>query len=235
MDDRIQRRFDELADNAESIASTRREKTTHVPGSEPFVRGTRGTPDRTFTNTFVDPILVVQWQTSVSSLFSRVFANHDPTFQRFADACKANLNSALSFDIQRSIFRAAKEDFEGGYLFDIQNLVHSDVFIDELEQAKHFLDKGFKVPAAVIAGTVLETTLRRMCDTHSGLTPSDNINAMNNDLYTANVYGKASNKQVGSWGDIRNDAAHGRPDEFDPKQVSQMIDGVRDFVAKHIK
>ena len=130
------------------------------------------------------------------SLFARVFGEDDPTFSGFDQACKGMLDCAHLFDLRFAVFKAAKEDFEGGYLFDVQNLVHSDVFADELEQAKHFLDKGFKVPAAVIAGTVLETTLRRICDFHTALTPSDNINSMNTDLYTTNVYGKATNRSV---------------------------------------
>ncbi|WP_145294435.1 DUF4145 domain-containing protein [Crateriforma conspicua] len=191
-----------------------------------------GSSDRKFE--VLDCSLLTEWHASVLSLIDRILGESHPTRESFRSAYSPNTQSHQDFRRLESLFRSAKNDFEGGYLFDVANLVHADVFADELEQAKHFLDNNFKVAAAVIAGTVLETTLRRMCDTHPELSPSDNINGMNTDLYTGGVYGKAVNKQVGSWGDIRNDAAHGRPDEFDHQQVNQMITGIRDFVAKHM-
>lgn len=90
---------------------------------------------------------------------------------------------------------------------------------------------GHKVPAAVIAGTVLETTLRKLCKRHPNLTPSDNINNMNDELAREAVYNSLQKKQVTAWAGIRNSAAHGRPEEFQPGDVDRMITGIRDFIA----
>jgi hypothetical protein len=57
---------------------------------------------------------------------------------------------------------------------------------------------------------------------------------MNDDLVGQNVYNAAVHKQVGAWAHIRNSAAHGKPEEFEPSQVNLMIDGVRDFLARHM-
>jgi hypothetical protein len=134
----------------------------------------------------------------------------------------------------KAIFLSAKSDFEGGYLFDVRNLVHASVFTDELDQAKHFLDAGYKVPAAVIAGTVLETTLRELCAQNS-VSASDKLNSMNDELAKASVYNASRKSQIKAWADIRNNAAHGKPDQFEPSEVSRMIDGIRDFVTTHLK
>mgnify|MGYP003114624233 CR=1 FL=1 len=217
--ERIQRRFNELSELSVRVDETARVyKGEYSSGME-----------------VVDSVLLIEWSTSVISLLTGVFGPSHPTTKRFSEMPPSYYADAKSgFDNLNAIFKSAKSDYEGGYLFDVANLVHSDVFTDELEQAKHFLDKNYRVAAAVIAGTVLESTLRRMCTVHTSL-ESENINAMNTELYKNEIYGRAVQKQVASWGDIRNAAAHGRPDEFDNAQVSRMIDGIRDFVAKHMR
>ncbi len=217
--ERIQRRFNELSE-----LSTKIDETARVHHGE-----------SSSTMEVVDSVLLMEWSTSVTSLLTVVFGPNHPTTKRFSEMPTRYYSDDKSgFDDLNAVFKSAKSDYEGGYLFDVANLVHSDVFTDELEQAKHFLDQGFKVASAVISGTVLESTLRRMCKVHTGLAQSNNINAMNTELYKSEVYGRAVQKQVASWGDIRNDAAHGRPEQFDNMQVSRMIDGIRDFVAKYM-
>ena len=59
---------------------------------------------------------------------------------------------------------------------------------------------------------------------------ADTINA---DLKKAGAYGKNEQKQVTAWLGIRNSAAHAKYDEFEDAQVSLMISGLRDFIAKY--
>ncbi|QDU58866.1 DUF4145 domain-containing protein [Aeoliella mucimassa] len=113
-------------------------------------------------------------------------------------------------------------------------LVHAEVFSDELEQADHFLASGYKTPAAVTAGVVLETTLRKLCEQTDNVEASEKLNKMNDDLAKANVYNKMRADQVRAWAKIRNSAAHGHPGEFEDGDVKLMIQGVRDFVANQL-
>ena len=64
----------------------------------------------------------------------------------------------------KGILAAAKEDYIGGLLDDQKTLVCAEVFTDFLQQADYLLREGYKDPAAVIAGAVLEDGLRRLCD-----------------------------------------------------------------------
>ena len=50
------------------------------------------------------------------------------------------------------ILEALKIDYEAGHLHTLQELVHADLFGDFLEMSDHLLERGFKDPAAVIAG-----------------------------------------------------------------------------------
>ena len=131
-----------------------------------------------------------------------------------------------------AVLTAAKEDYEGGYLNTIRNLIHAEVFDTELEQAEELLVARYHAAAAVVAGVVLETTLRQMCeDNHLDLGKLDKMNA---DLAKAGVFNKLVQKQITAWADIRNNAAHGKTDQFTRDDVSAMIRDVRRFVADRL-
>jgi hypothetical protein len=133
---------------------------------------------------------------------------------------------------QHFILLAAKEDYEGGYLHKIRNLIQADVFDNELEQADELLASGYKTPAAVIAGIVLETSLRQVCQDH-GLA-AGKLDKMNADLAKVGVYNKLVQKQITTLADIRNNAAHGHCDQFDEGDVTNMIRDIRSLLAGHL-
>jgi len=194
------------------------------------------------TRISIDSELFYRWRTSVESLLFQVFGTLHPTYIRFAEDARKPSRGNLNLDFMyfRSLFLSAKDDFEGGYLFNLRNLVHADVFANELEQAEYFLNEGYKVPAAVVAGTVLESTLRELCASHGvvildnnqqDVTRTAKLDRMNSELTKANVYNGTRQKQITAWAAIRNNAAHGKPDDFEDAQVRDMISGINDFVA----
>jgi hypothetical protein len=67
----------------------------------------------------------------------------------------------IEFRLQ-GVLRALRADYEAGRLQSFQELVHADLFSDFLEMAEYFLQEGYKDPAAVIAGGVLEQHLRKL-------------------------------------------------------------------------
>lgn len=236
--ERIQRRFDELhavAKEIEENSSIERVRTPERPG---YIRGSRikAAHETTYK---IDWQKVIQWSTSVQSLFDRLFEPGSPTIESFDAAAKADrVNSVNRFRNMYAVFCSAKEDYEGGYLFELRSLVNAAVFDDELEQASYFLKEGYMIPAAVIAGTVLESTLRELCEQTDGVDLTRaTINPMNDALAKASVYNKTKQSQILSWGQIRNSAAHGNKDELNKLEtgdIERMIDGIRDFVATHM-
>jgi len=112
------------------------------------------------------------------------------------------------------------------------------VFADFLEMAAELLDKKFKDAAAVIVGSVLEEHLRKLAlaanipvtDSDDRPLKADTINA---DLRKADVYNKLEQKSVTAWLDLRNNAAHGRYDEYDLGQVVLLLADVRAFMIRH--
>ncbi len=75
---------------------------------------------------------------------------------------KRYMGSALEY--LAGILYALRADYDDGLLIDLTELVHADLFDDFLDRAAHLLESGYKDPAAVLAGSVLEEHLRKLAD-----------------------------------------------------------------------
>ena len=106
--------------------------------------------------------------------------------------------------------------------------------------ASYLLSEGYKDPAAVMIGSVLEEHLRQLCTRNSittfnlkdGRQIPKKADTMNNELAAAGVYGKLEQKNVVAWLDLRNKAAHGLYGDFRKEQVHIMEMGVTDFISR---
>lgn len=125
------------------------------------------------------------------------------------------------------IFSAARSDFEGGFIFEIKEMVRAEIFDDELEQAEELLKNNFILPAAIVAGIVLETNLRFLCEKNE--IPVGKLDKMNSDLAAKSVYSKNTQKQITAIAGIRNSAAHGVKDDLTLDRVGLMINEVRNI------
>lgn len=141
-------------------------------------------------------------------------------------------------DPYAGLLRALRADYAAGYLQPIIELIHADLFSDFLEMADHLIEQGYKDPAAVIAGSVLEEHLRKLCD-KNGIdvkkpdgTPKK-ADTLNSELAGANVYSKLDQKNVTAWLDLRNKAAHGKYGEYTKDQVALLIQSTRDFITRN--
>ncbi|MGH9878106.1 MAG: hypothetical protein ACRD5H_10745 [Nitrososphaerales archaeon] len=144
---------------------------------------------------------------------------------------------ARRIDPYVGILKALRVDYDVGYLQSVTELIHADLFADFLEMADHLLDQGYKDPAAVITGSVLEEHLRKLCDKNSIIVSQGGkpkkADTLNAELAGANVYSKLDQKNVTAWLDLRNKAAHGKYSEYTKDQVALLIQSVRDFITRN--
>lgn len=136
-----------------------------------------------------------------------------------------------------AILAAMKADYAAGYAQTISELIHADLFGDFLEMAQHLSSEGYKDPAAVLAGSVLQEHLRKLC-VKNGLPVTDaakpiKADRLNSDLKAAGVYSGLDHKNVIAWLDLRNKAAHGQYEDYTKPQVDLMISGIRDFLTRN--
>ncbi|MFA6213257.1 MAG: hypothetical protein WCT03_03890 [Candidatus Obscuribacterales bacterium] len=140
----------------------------------------------------------------------------------------------------QKLLQTVREDFQAGYLHSVKELINAEVFSDFIEMAEYLLKDGYKDPAAVLGGAVLEQHLRKLCDKHEvSLTTQDNsggtrqkqASALNDELAKAGVYTKVQHKLVTSWQGIRNEAAHGNFSAYKLEEVRLMLSGITAFIA----
>lgn len=182
----------------------------------------------------LEPEALLNWGTKVKSLLERMGVEAASHLREFTDAQRSRGVDSTSNRMKRmrAVFLAAKEDFEGGYLVSFRNLVQAEVFGSELEQASELLCAGYASAAAVIAGVVLETTIRNLCTDHG--IAHGKLDKMNADLAKAGAYNSIQQKRITAMAGIRNAAAHGDVEKFNPGDVKGMIDDVERFLAANL-
>ncbi len=186
------------------------------------------------------------WTNRTGEFINRLYdENSQPviTFNQFRERMRmTNLHSSSYKTVVEVIgaLESIKYELQNGLLSDIQKLLQADIFSDFLEMGEHLLKEGYKDAAAVIIGSVLEDTLRKVAESNGILTINANgkpltIDPLNSELAKAGVYNKLIQKQITSWADLRNSAAHGHYDNYDYKQVEMMLLFVQSFCSDHLK
>jgi len=169
------------------------------------------------------------------------YAPAGSAYEEEAQAVDSSSRSNLEWRAKElgAIVHALRDDYEGGSLLSIQELVHADLFDDFLGMAGELSSKGFVGPAAVVAGTVLEEHLRKLAS-RSGLSVTKDdqrfksVEGLGVELRKAGVLSEVQRKSVSAWYAQRNEAAHGPTDDLNQGDVDRMIDGVRDFIARSL-
>jgi hypothetical protein len=184
------------------------------------------------------------WVTRSGEMIKRLY----PTDSQHLESYKACL-AQYKFDIMHSnyyqhlsimtgLLRGVHHELEKGLLSDIKQLLQADIFADFLEMAEHLLKENYKDASAVIIGSVLEDTLRKLADANGVATSKSGkyltIDPLNVALAKAGVYNRLVQKQITSWADLRNKAAHGHYDDYDRNQVEMMLLFTQDFCFRYL-
>lgn len=216
---KLSARYDQLADEIVQIEATKTAKRSEFSGNN---------YDQ------VDEAMFDEWKVKAKSLIVKTCGSDSEHMKAFIAAEKGRSFDDNYRQLKRTkpIFLAAKDDFQGGFLLSIKTLVQAELFDSELEQALELLSSGYKGPAAVVAGVVLETTLKDLC-TQNGI-PHAKLDSMNSELTKAGVYDKLQQKKITALAHIRNSAAHGNWDSFNKEDVQEMIHYVGKFLSHHL-
>jgi len=138
------------------------------------------------------------------------------------------------------ILKGIQSDIRTGMVDDFRALAQAEIFADFLEMSEHLLDTGYKDAAAVLLGAVLEDSLRKLAVRTNISTTQPNgrpltIDPLNVALARDGVYSPLIQKQIMSWANLRNDAAHGNFAKYDSEQVRQMLLFLQKFCSDHLK
>lgn len=182
----------------------------------------------------VDGNALLNWQIKVKTLLISTCGEASHHLRSFDAARHVPMGANYeALKRLRAVFLAAKDDFEGGYLNTVRNLIHAEIFENELDQAAELLSAGYLSAAAVVAGVVLETHIRNLC-TDNGLSHAK-LDKMNADLAKAGVYSSIQQKRITAMAGIRNAAAHGAPVKLVAGDIRGMIDDVERFLTSNLQ
>ncbi len=183
----------------------------------------------------------IEWQMKSKNILSITCGEESHYLSQFKTNLKAGMADTNKSILNRviPILRAAEDDLKNGFLITIKQLVQSEVFDSELDQAKHFFDSGYLVAAAVTAGVVLETSIKELCK-NNGIdiylpdsTKSKKLDVLNAALKNADVYNILQQKKITALADVRNNAAHGNVDQFSKEDVIDMIRDIERFLLTY--
>ncbi len=163
------------------------------------------------------------WATSVQNLFRATFWETSPQWLNFKtayDDCRGSEHEVAALN---SLFLAAKEDFEGGYVFDVGLRISGEVFGDFVVLARQSLSEGHKDVAAVLACAALEDALKRLA-LANGL-PVDNktMNEVVNALKSSGLVSGAQKSLLDAMPRIRNMAMHAEWTRISEPDVSSVL------------
>ena len=179
-------------------------------------------------------------------LIARLYGSDSHYFQTFKTATQVQDFNSMHSEYYHhvadvvGIFKAVKHDIESGMLTNFRSLIQAEVFADFLDMAEHLHMESYKDAAAVLLGAVLEDSLRKVADATGVSTLNSKgkpltIDPLNIELAKKGAYNALVQKQITSWANLRNDAAHGHFDKYDSAQVQQMLLFVQKFCADHLK
>lgn len=214
IDQIVTRRFAELSTKAEAISKDKKHEFTSEKG-EPHYSVSSG-PFK-------------EWATNVLSLLQRTFGKESVHYEKFEEEYSNFLKWESQFENCRSIFKAAREDYEGGYLFNVRALAKAEVLSNAISQANDLLKAGYKDPACILARVALDVTLKELSSKHG--TPVGTLDRMNAELCKVGAYNMVKQKQITAFADIGNKAAHGEWGTYSETDARAMVQGVEVLVA----
>ena len=159
-----------------------------------------------------------------------MFGEDSPHYTNFTDAARACGGGESAIESLRGIFRSATEDFEGGYVFNVDLRISGEVFGSLVDLAKRSLADGHKDVAAVLAAAALEDALKRYASV-KGLNVDDkSMEEVVNALKTKGLLSGAQKTLLKTMPRMRNYAMHANWDKLSAPDVGSIIGFVEQFL-----
>jgi hypothetical protein len=171
-----------------------------------------------------------QWATSAQNLIRALFGESSPHYTNFVTLYAYCGGADYDVAALKAVFMSAKEDFEGGYVFDVDLRVSGEVFGDFISLARQSLSEGYKDVAAVLACAALEDALKRFA-TAKGLPISEkSMQEVVNALKASGLVGGAQKTLLDAMPRIRNLAMHADWPKLSEPDVNSVIGFVEQFL-----
>lgn len=122
------------------------------------------------------------------------------------------------------------EEIDLGLLKKAEYIFVATAFDDFLDHADHFHKAGKKMEASVLSSIVFEDTLRKISGKYNASENGDSIEVIIDNLTKANAWTSVKAKRIKAYAAVRNKALHANWEEFDHRDVGELIKGVRELL-----
>ena len=171
-----------------------------------------------------------KWATSTQSLITAVFGLSSPHVQNFNSLYEKCHGQDYDVKALHAVFQSAKDDFEGGYLFNVELRVSGEVFGDFVALARQSLSEGHKDVAAVLACAALEDVLKRYASLNQLNITDKSMTEVINALKSAGLVVGAQKSLLDAMPRLRNAALHADWSKISEPDVSSVIAFVEQFL-----
>lgn len=163
------------------------------------------------------------WATSAQNLILAVYGESAPHYLNFRAAYTNCAGGESEVNRLRSLFGSAKEDFEGGYVFNVEMRISGEIFGDFVALARQSLSEGQKDVAAVLACAALEDAIKRLAQSGGIATDGKTMSDLVNALKSAGIVAGAQKSLLDAMPRIRNMAMHAEWGKLTEPDVSSVL------------
>ena len=187
-------------------------------------------------DTFLQPCQ--RWMVSVANLVNIVTTKKSI----YPGACENILTSedmqsgvpTSKFKKYLGILESANDEWERGLLRDVEYLISAETFDDFLDHAAVYHKGNKKMEAAVLASSVLEDTIKKICKKNDIETSGNSLETLIDSMVEAEVITLVKGKRMKGFSGVRNHALHAEWDEFDISDVGNLIKGLRELISDYL-
>jgi hypothetical protein len=173
------------------------------------------------------------WAASALNLVAGVFGNDSPHFESLNKQVTEATNGYIverKLNACRGVFRGAKADADGDFVFRLETQIAGEVFGDFVSAAKLALGEGKHEVAAVLASAALEDALKRFAMKNgmdmTGKTMDEVVGA----LKSKGLVGGTQKGLLSSMPKVRNAAMHADWTKLTPQDVGSIVGFTEQFL-----
>lgn len=126
-------------------------------------------------------------------------------------------------------------DIKNGLVGSIENQTKALVFDDFLDYAKEYSKQDMKNESVVIAGVVLEDTLRNICRANEIEERGVKLDQLITDLTKSSILTQLKAKRARAAAHVRTKATHAQWDEFSINDVNATIQFVEELITENFE
>lgn len=181
---------------------------------------------------------VVHWRASCINLIRSTVGTENFFYSSFPADYENHSSRNIETYIHAGlgILTSLSDEINAGLITDLKSIVAADLLISIQEQTDALLQANYKDAAAVYCRIMLESFLKKICDKNEiPHTNRSTINPLAESLRNEEVINIVEWRQILSWADIGNNAAHGDFHTYSRDDVQRMNEGILDLIKKHLQ